>query len=325
MNRILVVGPEFHGYTENIQKSFKNSGVSADLIVYKLKGGRFHRLGDINKIEKFNLDIQSAIIQAQYSRIVFVRGSEVYSETLGKIKSLGIPRILFLQDALANSGNALTNVRLYDKVLLFDKSDQALLDGMGVKASFYGSPVAMWNYHPIENIEQDIDLCFVGKLYDNRVDLLENLMAVYPQKKIVVVGQYLPKARPSRWNRFYKYYFQGYRNVFLNKELSHLEINRLYNRSKICLNIQHSQSRWSCSYRTIEILAAKSFKICSKNEYMESSHSESGVVLYGTVQELKDKIDYYLQADKERLSHAQKGYTYALRHSYEAKAALFDI
>lgn len=325
MRRILLIGPDFHCYTENLKIAFENAGDSVEMVVCQVSGGILSRLSDKNRIRAFNQSILAAIRARNYDVVICVRGAYLYDDTLKVINQQNIPCILFLQDTLANSGTAAEQIAFYKKVLLFDMSDKEKLVNSGVNAIYCGTPVSIQNYYPIENIVRDVDICFVGRLFDSRVSLLEEIVESFPNKNIVIAGDYLPGFNPARWGRFYKYYLNGYSRCFLDRNMSYVDVNKLYNRSKICLNIQHPQGIWSCGTRTMEIMAAKSFQISSANPFMEKYLVGNGVILYDTASDLNQKIAYYLDRQEERDACSAHGYQYALQHSYEAKMPLFNL
>ena len=99
-------------------------------------------------------------------------------------------------------------------------------------------------YFPIKNQEKDIDLLFVGNLDTKRLSILENLIKDFPNFNIQIYGGYVGLI-PSK--RHCKYYFKGYRKYFKNKSITPSEINKLYSKTKIDINIHKEQPKYGCN------------------------------------------------------------------------------
>ncbi len=328
-NEILVAGPRFHDYTTNLGRLFERNGFDARIVDFPvLRHDLFHRRSDRLNTEKLNRQIAACVAEHDLHKVIIIKGDRVSRDTLALIKKKGVPLVLFLQDGLSRTLADLSVLEYYDKVLLFERTDKDLLSGIGIRSAYFGTPVSLQDYFPIESVSKDVDLCFVGSLSTDRVRVLEAVIERFSGLNITVHGSYLPRWKLRRLttpNRLMKYYGRNYRKYFMNTTVPSKQANELYARTRICLNIQKEQSQWGCNYRTFEVLAAKQFQISSANPYLEHEFQNGGLIMFHSMNDLFDKIECYMADEKERLRHAEIGYHYVLQHSYSNKFALFDV
>lgn len=89
--------------------------------------------------------------------------------------------------------------------------------------------------------------------------------------------------------------------------------------SKISLGLLREEAEDLHTQRTFEIPACGSMQIAPRNDEILSFFDEDKeIVCYGTLEELKDKIDYYLKHETERAKIARNGYEKVMhsQHTY---------
>jgi len=93
------------------------------------------------------------------------------------------------------------------------------------------------------------------------------------------------------------------------------EISKLFSVSKIHLNFLREQNKDSHNVRTLEIPGFGGFLLTQRSQEQAEELFIEGkeIACYESVNELKDKIRYYLQHDSERLAIAQAGHERAVR------------
>lgn len=133
---------------------------------------------------------------------------------------------------------------------------------------------------------KDIDLLFVGNKYynDKPRQIIQDVLATGKKYHLCVVGQ--------RWHGF------------VNKEYYKAEfvewhkLPELYSRAKIVLNDHHeTMSQFGfVNNRTFDLAALKAFQISNYVEGIE----EFGIVTYKSPEDLRRKLDYFLQNDGDR-------------------------
>src|SRR6185503_17129593 len=102
--------------------------------------------------------------------------------------------------------------------------------------------------------------------------------------------------------------FRKNKNVFLNKNVTPSTVNSLYNQSKICLNIHHSQSKHGVNQRFFEISGSKAFQLVDDNPYIAENFSTDDITTYGSPREMLEKIGRALKNDEETNVIAERAY-----------------
>lgn len=141
--------------------------------------------------------------------------------------------------------------------------------------------------YKIQGCKKDIDILFVGNITERRRHILDRLRKKY--------------------------------NVYQAKAYG-TEMTRLFNRAKIVLNL-HSYDNLDTETRIFEGLGCGSFVITER--LSEENPFQNGVHLVEveSIDELDEKIGYYLLHEEERELIADKGYNEALaNHTYAARA-----
>src|SRR5690606_15315194 len=183
-------------------------------------------------------------------------GNNVFPETLHEMKD--VKKVLWMMDSIYRyPESTLRHVSEYDERFMFEENDVIKLKQEGVQAHFLPMGVDTSNYYYIDNKEKDIDLLFVGKLYDKRIELFTKMIKRFPSLNIQIYGNYTDWKKPSR---YINYYFRGYDKYFKNQYVRPEMLNKLYSKSKIALNIHHARSQNGCNPRVFEILATKTFQ-----------------------------------------------------------------
>jgi len=105
------------------------------------------------------------------------------------------------------------------------------------------------------------------------------------------------------------------------------EAVRIYNASQINLNLHSSvQARELVTQgdfvnpRTFELAACGAFQLVDKRELMPELFAAGELATFNTIQELLEKIDYFLERPEERAAFAERGRQRVLRdHTYHAR------
>lgn len=91
-------------------------------------------------------------------------------------------------------------------------------------------------------------------------------------------------------------------------------MNRRNFQSKMCLNIHHYQSKEGVNPRTFEILGAGGFQLIDYKKILEELFDiDKELVCYRGIEELVEKIIYYLDRDEERNIIAKAGHQRVLK------------
>ncbi|MCM0758030.1 glycosyltransferase [Sporomusa sphaeroides DSM 2875] len=151
-----------------------------------------------------------------------------------------------------------------------------------------------WGYNPEiffkkGNVVKDIDVIFIGTKKDNRVAILEKVANFCMQK-----------------NYNFKMVGQGWEQVsslkhIVSKPVSHVEMNCLFNRSKIVIN--HGYMPFDEAYQTklrhFEVAGSGAFQLTNFNpELARIFKEDEEIVFYYNDADLLTKIDYYIHSEE---------------------------
>ncbi|MHA1252952.1 MAG: CgeB family protein [Candidatus Helarchaeota archaeon] len=185
----------------------------------------------------------------------------------------------------------------YDYVFTFSWTTIPRYKELGIKNLDY-IPFAIDpnSYHKIRLNEEDLkeygsDLSFVGTMYKNREKIINQII------------NYNMKIWGKGWERaIYPMIKKKYTYKFITLE----EIIKVFNACKINLNIHHNFG--FVNLRCYEITGCGAFCLTDRAERIEKLF-EIGkeIVIFEDVQDLKEKIDYYLDNDDERQEIALRG------------------
>ncbi len=133
---------------------------------------------------------------------------------------------------------------------------------------------------------KDIDILFVGNNYykGKRRKIIQDVLDTGKKYNLYVVGK--------SWHRLLNQEYYKAEYVDWDK------LPELYSRAKIVLNDHHETMKQFgfINNRTFDLAALKAFQISDYVKGME----EFGIVTYQTPADLREKLDYFLQNEKER-------------------------
>lgn len=99
------------------------------------------------------------------------------------------------------------------------------------------------------------------------------------------------------------------------------ELNKIYNYSKININVTVEQGLTSLNMRVFDVMAAGGFLISDFKEDFELLFDEEEFVCYRNLSELPELVEYYLKNPEERKKKAWAGRRRVLRdHDYTKRA-----
>lgn len=331
--KVLIVGPDFFGYNESVQRAFEEKGYDVRVISYleNLIKKRDRILYYILPKFKINLFFNihkrnvNKIILREYNEfnpnfVFIIKGNIIEKDTLEKMKLS--KRILWLMDSIINVRDISKTIEDYDYRFMFERTDVDKLKEKNIKAYFLPMAVDQNNYYSLNKKNREIDVVFIGSLYDGRKEFLEKLSSEFKNYNIKVFGQYLDIKKPIT---YFKYYVLGFNKIFTNKIVTPNEVNKIYNNSKIAINIHHNQSKYGCNPRVFEILGSKTFQIVDKNNFVTDNFEvKKEIITFEDFDDLKCKIKYYISNEKERNEIVKNGYKKVRKlHTFDNR--IFDV
>jgi spore maturation protein CgeB len=266
-------------------------------------------------IKSFNQNVLDLYNKTRPDLVFVNRGNKLAATTLKSMSSS--IRVLWCQDAVHRCDLTPEQLHEYDRIYVFEANDVPwVAQHFNLEAKFLPMGLDPEIYHPLPTQDRDIDLFFVGKYYPERRTILERLAQDFPDKKLCFYGRYVRYREPVTWARFLYYGVTGKGKTFINRNLNPSEINRLYSRSKICLNIHHSQSDLGCNPRVFEIMGSQSFQLVDSLSYVKEKFADI-VGIYDGYEQLREAISYYLNAPQLCDQMAVQSYEIALEnHTY---------
>jgi spore maturation protein CgeB len=320
--KVLIVGPNFYGYNQSVARAFSNLGyqtkelgfLDADVEGFKEKVllhlTRNKEKLFLKKRLSYNVYFKKEYDDYQPDILFLIKGSILQPETVEYARKKSLV-ILWMMDSIYLNHTSYILRNKVDHIFLFEETEIPKLEAEGIKAYFLPLALDESIYYPIES-EKDIDLLFVGALYHNRIELLNKIIKHFPDKKIKIYGNLF-----SLWRKPFKYFFRKDKHIYTNKNVQPAGLNKLYSRSKVCLNIHHTQSVNGVNQRFFEILGARALQLTDDKLYVKENFSPNDVLIYNNVEELIATIknvfsNYFFYAEV-----LQNGYQKVLeRHTF---------
>ena len=321
MTKVLVLTRMFRGVPMGYGSEFQKRGCEVRTVTSEVECSKWNivyrirkRLGLSNEryLERKAIDFAKKIneICEEFSPdIIYVcHGTQLRGQDIDALKEKYYI-VVDLIDRLEFFPSLLDRVGHYHKVYSYIKADCEFLEERGVNCKYLpaiGNPEV---FYPL-NITKDIDICFVGatypeKYYGDRLVILDRLIADFPDRRIFVGGACAPLRRPVK---FFSWLLNSKRRkVYNNRDITSDECNTIYNRSKICLNINRINTGEGWSERLGNIMFSGSFQIVTSNEAIKKTFGEM-LDTFASYEELKEKIEFYLSdepmlAEKTKLGH----------------------
>jgi spore maturation protein CgeB len=312
MRKVLIIGPDFFDYNQSIERAFINLGFETKVIGYtpgqvrSLKEKfQYHITRDkdifFNKIKKeFNQDVSDLYNSFKPDLLFLIQGNYIFKSTVEMMKC---KKVLWMMDSIFRAEEAWQIRNSVDFIFVFEKTDvDKLWQSEKITARFLPLALDETVYFPT-NKNRDIDILFVGALYENRIRLLKKIINRFPLKSIKIYGSYY-----SPFRRPFHHLFRRDKKSFLNKNISPQKVNEVYNRSRICVNIHHSQSQYGVNQRFFEISGSRSFQLVDNNPYIRDNFSAEEITIYHSEQDLFDKIEFFLEDHVSAGRVAEKAY-----------------
>lgn len=285
---------EFYKVCSPFQRRMYKLG--ADFLKYRFDECLVHRLRNFLK-------------QKSYDIVYMISGAGLPREAF----ELLAPYNTYIQllDGIKRFKHLEADVSYFKHVYCFDYDDVSYLTEKYPNISVEYRPVYYDNriFYPDESTVRDIDISFIGSTYPNRLRALERVTQYVADHGLsMLVGGYWYKGR-HWWKRIQFNHRHKWLLPYLeNRLFSAEEAAAVYRRSKICLNI-NCEDHKSLNPRTFEILATKSFQL------MDSGPLSHGLLdlsrdlcLYDDLDDMIEKIDYYLHHEQERQRIADTGF-----------------
>ena len=247
--------------------------------------------------------------------IFFGSGYPWTASFLEKIKNNSYIACYFAEDPEGSRRTSMHYVKNYQYAfcggIFFDKTlriEEKYREWGARKSKFIPlgvGPLKYANTLP-ELSKRDIDVIYVGGAY------LKKIIRIFKMKKhfgdrMMICGRCWNYHGKNIFKAIIAKIFKSYYNIPEISELSREELVKIYRRAKIGFNIHLSYG--PSNQRMYELPANGVMQICDcENGLRELYNLDKEVVFSDNVNDAIEKIEYYLNNDKERMSIAKNGY-----------------
>lgn len=303
LKKVLIIGPAYFEYNQSIAAAFDSNKFDLRIIDYSDQFGQinlnnkllyFISQNRIKTTQKLLAKFNSVIIRA-YHRfrpdiVLIIKGDVVNEKTV--LEMNGSKNILWLLDGIYNQPNSVKLVDKVSTVFLFEKSEVEKVKRINNNTFHLPSAFDDQIFKNL-HLKKDIDLLFIGTLYESRIKLFEKLHNKFPKLNIkVYCKRYWFYKTPLKYLNSIK------DNIFINRFVTPSEANILYNRSKMCINMHHEQSVYGVNPRFFEILGAGALQFVDHKPFIEEFFPNGNIRTYKNEEELFEMISQRLKENE---------------------------
>jgi spore maturation protein CgeB len=155
-------------------------------------------------------------------------------------------------------------------------------------------PVDTESYHQKDIERFTCDLAFTGSSYANKAEgaYRADILSYLTNYDLKIWGG-------DNWE--YRFKFNPHlQSHYFGQKLKFDELRKLYASAKIFLNLPAPQVVLSFQPRIFEIAGCKGFQIADNRRLLRYLFTDDELVVFNTIDDLIEKIDYYLSHEKER-------------------------
>jgi len=259
--RVLIIGPAFFGYEQDILTEFRRQGHQADFLDERPSNGSvFRAVVRVRKsllLRRIDAHFRAAaarLANSHYDLVLVIKGEVVprwFLELLRE-KSPGARFKFYAYDALANSNQCLELLDMFDERFSFDRDDVERDDRFSYLPLFF-TPEFAPNNGDVSTPARRHNLAFVGTLHSERYEIAKRLLADGADAFMFFYAQ-------ARWYFAATKYVSGenrsvpWRDVAF-RPMSREAIAETFSQSKAVLDIQRS-GQVGLTMRTFEVLAS---------------------------------------------------------------------
>lgn len=289
MKNVLLIGPEFFGYTDRIfDKLVENHQV---LLEYTFTPNTLFKR--FNKQKSLISFYQNKKTQKNQDCILVINGKDIPVSYIAKLRenNQNANFILYIWDDFKNVNHSEEFLNLFDRVYTYSKYDSVDYPNLIYQPFFYS----------FENKKQlnhkTINLSFVGSLHSDRFDVYNAISQIVSGYNYLYL--YSDEIEFLKKNKNWKYF--KYVNF---KQLSYEKYVDILSKSRMTLEIPHLNQR-NITTRAIEALGTKTKLITRSKAVLESDfYNPNNIFILNSenIAEIKkwsqipyEEIDYNIQ------------------------------
>ncbi|AYO29931.1 hypothetical protein D2962_04315 [Biomaibacter acetigenes] len=266
--------------------------------------------------EVYNKEFYNVLNQFHPDFILTLHGLNLDINKVIEIKNMGYKIGVWLVDDPYEIDNSIKYAINYDYIFNTERSVIDLYKKYVINSYYLplGSNEDVFN--KTHDSRYYSDICIIGSAFQSRLDIIDELYDIIVQYNVKIIGQWWEKLKC----------YDMIKNKVLSQIITDEEAARYYSNSKINLNIHRSfddrtfdlnksnLKAISPNNRTFDISAAGGFQIVDYREDLERFYKiGEEVVVYDGIDDLINKIQYYLKHDDERTKIAEKAYQRTLK------------
>ena len=247
-------------------------------------------------IDKLNADLQRIIKLGNYDLFLVMQGKNIYPETI----KIAVDNIKYVVNWNSDDPmNMLNSTQwLIDALPLYHAHFTPRIhlkqeyENYGVKQLFELDWYYRYGINPVQSHNENYEYegNFIGSWSQRRAEFVN---AVDSDKIDVFGWGWQNKHKGSR----------------VHNSVNIIKMIDIFSKTKINLNLLTIENRDVTNLRNFEVAAAHGFKLAEKSDrLLKIFEEDKDIVFFSTVEEMKDKFNYYLTHDKERIPIAEKSY-----------------
>ncbi len=322
IKKVLLVGYFTNNNDYCYAESFYNNFIKLDFVTKKFNYRKKYFFIEFinNWIINLILILYAKIFKPDL--IFLLKAESVKSKTVKKLKDKNILLVNFYPDNIFTFWNGNSNAQVLQRLPYFDcflnwgKFLENSLKMAGAKdiyyfpfaydKNIYKSEIALSN---LDKNKYRCDVCFAGTWDKEREVWLTNLCNAMLNLNLVIWGNLWLENLDKD---------SILRNKVRGPAIYKDELIKLFKSSKIVLNFIRVQNLTSHNMRTLEVSATKSFLLTQRTQEQAEFLFKEGesIECFGSVDELVDKIKFYLENSEKR--------EYIIANSY-AKVQEFEL
>ena len=157
------------------------------------------------------------------------------------------------------------------------------------------------------------EIAFAGSTYGTKAE------GVYRVGILSKLQEYKLKIWGDGWNNVFDFY-PGLKSFYQGNRLNFNQLNKMYQGTIINLNLPNPQLYKTFQQRVFEIAGAKGFQIVDYREDIEDYFSNDEMVTFKNIDELKEKLNFFLRYPEKRNSYIEKSYNKTVnKHTYKIR------
>ena len=320
MKKVIITGQNWYGnIVENCQEGLNENSIKSYIIKYRpfhyFEGGftlynftkyLFYKLYSIY----FNIKLILISLFIKPDLIFIIKGEVIFKTSLLLLKKIKIKIAVWWLDDPLKYNNLLNQYRLYDEFFIFDMSYSEELVKHNVKDVTWLPFAFNKSLLPATDKNKntkDFDIIFAGLASDERIAFFENIAKL--GFKIKLIGNSWKKSKLLN------------DKATLLPDISPEEIFKHYGNAKIGININHKQSITGVNCRTFELCGFGVFQLTDfRKDLINLYNIGEEVVVYENMEDLTNKVIYYIKNDAEREKIAVAGMARTLKdHTYQSR------